>query len=136
MFHISVAGCANPDPGPGTWAALVYENEKLTHELSGQSLDTTTNEMEITAIVQALQVVQKQDPMIEICTDSTYVMNVISRLGIFLTNRVNGALWHQYEKIVDDINADITFVEVSFKEEDVFTKVRHLYSVVLKSEKE
>ena len=71
--HVQVYtdGACDPNPGPGGWAALLRfgRNEK---ELSGSEPETTNNCMELTAVVQALQTLNRPC-RVDLYTDSEYV---------------------------------------------------------------
>lgn len=69
-------GC-QPNPGVGAWAALLLydEHEK---ELSGGHPDTTNNQMELTAAIEALAAL-KQTCAVTLYTDSTYLRNGITK---------------------------------------------------------
>jgi ribonuclease HI len=69
-------GGASPNPGPGGWGALLMfgEHEK---ELCGGEPDTTNNQMELTAAIEALNAL-KESCKVELYTDSKYLQNGIS----------------------------------------------------------
>ena len=74
---IHTDGACSGNPGPGGWAALLRwrNHEKI---LSGSSPATTNNEMELTAVIQALETLKR--PMrVALYTDSRYVMDGITR---------------------------------------------------------
>ena len=51
-------GACSGNPGPGGWGAvLMYKGNKK--EISGGKLNTTNNEMEITAVIQALKCIKR-----------------------------------------------------------------------------
>lgn len=70
---IHTDGSCLSNPGPGGWAAILQwlGNER---ELTGSEAVTTNNRMELTAAIRALEAV-KRPMMIELHTDSRYVMN-------------------------------------------------------------
>ena len=67
--------CSNNPGGPGGWAAtLNYDNRYDV--LSGHSVSTTNNRMELTAVVEAIKyLVKKCYRKIIINSDSAYVVN-------------------------------------------------------------
>jgi len=73
-------GCTG-NPGPGGWAAVILDNPEEPTELSGFDGETTNNRMELTAVISALESIEKkygaQKP-VEIHTDSQYVQKGIS----------------------------------------------------------
>ena len=73
--RIYTDGGCDPNPGVGGWAAiLVYDDREK--ELSGGTLDTTNNRMEMTAAIEALSTLKRRCK-VELCTDSQYL-----KLGI------------------------------------------------------
>lgn len=69
-------GC-KPNPGPGGWGAVLLfsHSEK---ELSGSAPDTTNNQMELTAAIEALSSLEGRH-RVELHTDSTYLKNGITQ---------------------------------------------------------
>ena len=75
MIKIYTDGSCLQNPGKGGWAAILYiNNEKLV--ISGNKKNTTNNQMELTAAIEALKKVPEEQE-IQIFTDSKYV-----KLGI------------------------------------------------------
>ena len=73
-------GCTG-NPGPGGWGAVLIVNGKEI-EISGGAPQTTNNQMELTAVIRALEYVGKmfslKDDLLSIYTDSQYVKNGIT----------------------------------------------------------
>jgi ribonuclease HI len=70
-------GGAKPNPGgPGGWAALLIYGDHR-REISGGERSTTNNRMELTAAIQALEVLTRPC-RVEFHTDSQYVQRGIS----------------------------------------------------------
>jgi ribonuclease HI len=69
-------GGASPNPGPGGWGALLMFGEHKK-ELCGAEPDTTNNQMELTAAIEALNAL-KESCKVELYTDSKYLQNGIS----------------------------------------------------------
>ena len=75
MIKIYTDGSCLKNPGKGGWAAIMYiNNEKVV--ISGNKKNTTNNQMELTAAIEALKKVPEGQE-IQIFTDSKYV-----KLGI------------------------------------------------------
>lgn len=74
---IHTDGACSGNPGPGGWAALLRwrNHEKI---LSGSNPATTNNEMELTAVIHALETL-KRPMQVVLYTDSRYVMDGITR---------------------------------------------------------
>ncbi len=70
-------GACSGNPGPGGWGAILLygEHEK---EISGYVPETTNNRMEMQAVIEALKVL-KQPCMVELYTDSDYVVKGIKQ---------------------------------------------------------
>jgi ribonuclease HI len=69
-------GACSGNPGPGGWAAVLLFRGR-EKELSGGEPLTTNNRMELTAAIQALEVL-KRPCIVELYTDSQYVRQGIT----------------------------------------------------------
>ena len=66
-------GACSGNPGPGGWGAiLMYQENKK--EISGGKKNTTNNEMELTAVIEALKLL-KFPCQVDLYSDSAYVVN-------------------------------------------------------------
>ena len=66
-------GACSGNPGPGGWGAiLMYKDNKK--EISGGKKNTTNNEMELTAVIEALKML-KFPCQVDLYSDSAYVVN-------------------------------------------------------------
>ena len=86
-------GACSGNPGPGGWAAILQcgEAEKV---LSGGERETTNNRMELIGVISALQVL-KEPCIVELYSDSKYVMDAISKGWVYGWQR-NG--WRKADK--------------------------------------
>lgn len=66
-------GACSGNPGPGGWGAILMFGEHQK-EISGFQEHTTNNVMELTAVIEALQLL-KEPCEVEIYSDSAYVVN-------------------------------------------------------------
>ncbi len=66
-------GACSGNPGIGGWGAIL-DFRGVRKEISGYSLDTTNNQMELTAVIEALSLL-KESCEVLICTDSKYVLD-------------------------------------------------------------
>ena len=75
--EIFTDGACSGNPGPGGWGAILRygEHEK---EISGGKQGTTNNQMELTAVIEALSLL-KEPCEVTIYTDSQYVMDGITK---------------------------------------------------------
>ena len=71
LVTIHTDGGCEPNPGPGGWAAII-EMGGGVRELSGGSLATTNNRMEMQAAIQALRALAEPS-RVELFTDSQYL---------------------------------------------------------------
>ena len=70
-------GACSGNPGPGGWGAiLMYGAHK--RELSGGEAHTTSNRMELTAVIQALSML-KEPCIVDLWSDSKYVIDGLSK---------------------------------------------------------
>ena len=75
-IYIYTDGACRGNPGPGGWGALLkYEN--YTKEIKGGSLLTTNNIMELTAVIESLNLLKFKSKVV-VTTDSVYVKNGIT----------------------------------------------------------
>ena len=66
-------GSCDPNPGPGGWAALIISGEK-EEMISGSSISSTNNRMELTAAIEALRSLKNTSTHpILLFTDSLYL---------------------------------------------------------------
>ncbi len=70
-------GACRGNPGPGGWGAILKFGT-VEKELSGGTVDTTNNRMEMMAAISALEAL-KRPVAIDLYTDSTYVRDGITK---------------------------------------------------------
>ena len=76
MIEIYTDGACRGNPGPGGWAALL-QTGKREKELNGAEPLTTNNRMELTAVIRALEALQRP-ARARVHTDSEYVCRGIT----------------------------------------------------------
>ena len=76
IITIYTDGACRGNPGPGGWGATL-QCENYKKEIKGFSQLTTNNIMELTAVIEALQLIKNPSEIL-IITDSTYVKNGIN----------------------------------------------------------
>ena len=74
-LQIWTDGACKGNPGPGGWGAYLVWGEKAL-ELCGGEVETTNNQMELTAVIEALSAIKRPVPMV-VSLDSQYVKNGI-----------------------------------------------------------
>ena len=112
-------GACSGNPGAGGWGAiLIYNGEK--REFSGYSAETTNNQMELIAAIEALSKL-KEPCEVELYSDSAYLINAFKenwiakwQLNGFKSSGnkpvLNVDLWH---KLIDLNNIHkITWIKV------------------------
>lgn len=95
----------------GGWGAVLKFGGK-TKEISGGEADTTNNRMELTACIEGLKALKRDDIDVEIFSDSSYIVNCINKEW-YRTWRKNGwktskkqsveniDLWKELLKLID-----------------------------------
>ncbi len=76
MIEVYTDGACSGNPGPGGWGVYIVDGEGV-RELFGGEAETTNNRMEMRAVIEALQAIDAETPII-LYTDSQYVKNGIS----------------------------------------------------------
>jgi ribonuclease HI len=71
-------GAAKGNPGPGGWGAIIATPDGWVTELGGAARHTTNNQMELTAVIEALRQVRATAGAVALHTDSTYVIRGIT----------------------------------------------------------
>lgn len=79
MITIYTDGSSRGNPGPGGWAAIILDEERVV-EIGGREEHTTNNRMELTGAIKALEfALEEFSPSdIVVNTDSEYVMKGIT----------------------------------------------------------
>jgi ribonuclease HI len=75
-LHVFADGACHPNPGPGGWAFVVYQDGAEIHQASGAAPWTTNNRMELNAVLAALEWVSEHAPNSAAClhSDSSYAV--------------------------------------------------------------
>ena len=76
MIKIYTDGSCLENPGNGGWAAIIIDDKKKT-EIKGSKKNTTNNQMELVAPIEALKKIPK-GTKVQIFTDSKYVKTGIT----------------------------------------------------------
>ena len=70
-------GACKGNPGPGGWGVYIQSNED-EKELYGGNPETTNNQMEMQAALEALKYLKDKNDVIELFTDSNYLRQGIT----------------------------------------------------------
>ena len=99
-IRIYTDGACSGNPGPGGWATVWCDGDKLKDHRGGEP-NTTNNKMELLAVLEALRWICKQrkskSVSYEIYSDSAYVVNAITKC--WLENaRMEDKFWRSSEE--------------------------------------
>jgi ribonuclease HI len=72
-------GAAKGNPGPGGWGVIIVTPNGHVTELGGGARHTTNNQMELSAVIEALRHLRNMLGPVAIHTDSTYVIRGITQ---------------------------------------------------------
>tara|TARA_B100000900_G_C20583390_1_gene718507 strand:+ start:1549 stop:1995 length:447 start_codon:yes stop_codon:yes gene_type:complete len=76
-YIIYTDGACLGNPGPGGWAAIIFDNNnKKISQNVGAEITTTNNRMELVAIIESLKKIPSNSSL-SVFTDSKYVINGI-----------------------------------------------------------
>lgn len=110
LLEIWTDGACKFNPGPGGWGVyMVYGRH--TRELCGGALQTTNNQMELTAVIEALGAIKRPCP-VRLHLDSSYVKDGITKWIHGWKKRgwktaggdpvKNEELWRRLDQLVSD----------------------------------
>ncbi len=72
-------GACSGNPGPGGWGTIVFHPQSGVTELGGHNPTTTNNQMEMMAILKALELLKGFTGPIFVYTDSAYLLKGITQ---------------------------------------------------------
>ena len=79
MILIFSDGACSGNPGPGGWACVIATAEGKVVELAGREEPTTNNRMEMGGVIAGLRAVSAMAGPVLVNTDSTYVIEGITK---------------------------------------------------------
>ncbi|SVD44279.1 uncharacterized protein METZ01_LOCUS397133, partial [marine metagenome] len=88
-------GACLGNPGPGGWAAIIY-NDTVRTEIAGRDDNTTNNRMEILAAIKGLEAAPEAFN-ITVYSDSQYLVNTMTKNW---KRQKNIDLWDQLDALV------------------------------------
>ena len=119
MIKIYTDGSCLNNPGTGGWAAIILNDGEKT-ELKGSKKDTTNNQMELLAPIEALKKIPKGSK-VQIFTDSKYVKSGITewihnwkKNGWKTTNKKevsNKELWTELDQLNSEFEISWNWVK-------------------------
>lgn len=118
--HVYTDGACKGNPGPGGWGAIVLYDDK-EQELFGGAQSTTNNQMELTAVIEALSYLDEPTNVI-LTTDSQYVVNAIQKgwLENWKNNNwkkpdgsriANERLWQDLAVLLDKHTVEVVWIK-------------------------
>ena len=125
MIKIYTDGSCLENPGNGGWAAIIIDEEKRT-EIQGSKKNTTNNQMELLAPIEALKKIPKGSE-VQIFTDSKYVKSGITewihnwkKNGWKTADKKdvkNKDLWSELDELSSDFKIKWTWVKAHSTDE-------------------
>ena len=78
MLNIYVDGSSRGNPGDGGFGVVIINNNKLEYAFNEQFNNVTNNQMELRAIIHALELIKERYPEEEVIihSDSAYCVNM------------------------------------------------------------
>ena len=105
----------------GGWGAILEFGEHRK-EIFGSSVNTTNNQMELTAVIAAFQSLNKDNQTIEVFTDSSYVANCFRDKWYVGWEKNN---WHNSQKKpVENKELWMTLLDLTRKHNVTFYRVK------------
>ncbi|PIR19409.1 MAG: ribonuclease HI [Elusimicrobia bacterium CG11_big_fil_rev_8_21_14_0_20_64_6] len=112
MISIFTDGACSGNPGPGGWAAIIATRDGRVLELGGREEPTTNNRMELGGVIAGLRAVKELPGVALIHSDSTYVIEGITKWILGWKRRgwktaagepvKNEDLWRVLERLVSE----------------------------------
>ena len=144
-INIHTDGACSPNPGHGGWAALIIIPYSEI-EIKGSKDNTTSNAMELTAVIKAILYSKKLGfSNLTIHTDSAFIVSNVSRLEKWHDNAWKTIknkpikyhkLWNLLFKLTNQLN--ITFVKVTHKSHSLkdykFKKYHEIVNILAQQE--
>jgi len=106
QVHIYTDGAASGNPGPGGYGIVMeWVGKPYKKEFAQGFRQTTNNRMELLAVIEALKKLKKPNLIVEVYTDSKYVVDAIEKKWLDRWQRTafkdkkNVDLWKEYLKV-------------------------------------
>ena len=114
-YFVYTDGACKGNPGPGGWGALIMDGDSRK-ELYAGNPDTTNNQMEMQAAIEALKYLKGTSELIELYTDSNYLRQGITewivnwKLNNWRTASkkpvANKGLWIEVDELSNTLNIE------------------------------
>lgn len=124
VIKIYTDGSSLGNPGQGGYGVVVVEGEKIVKEFGGYERQTTNNRMELMAVIEALEYINKhyKGKKVSICADSAYVLGGVTtwihnweKNGWRTANKkevLNQDLWKELIAFVREFKGDLSWQKV------------------------
>jgi len=102
VIEIFTDGACRGNPGPGGYGVILRSPGYPEKEVSAGYNHTTNNRMELLAVIEGLKLVKRIDAEITIYSDSSYVVDSITKGWVFgwhkkgFAGKKNADLWRIY----------------------------------------
>jgi len=95
MPHVEIYtdGACSGNPGPGGYAAIIYIDKQPPIKITGYKPNTTSNRMELTAVIEALNQIERPSK-VKVFSDSKYVIDSMNGKW---EKKTNFDLWRKLE---------------------------------------
>lgn len=100
-------GAASGNPGPGGWGVVLKCGE-ARKELSGGFRLTTNNRMELLALIKGLEAIRWENALVDVWSDSTYVVNSISNGW---KRKKNFDLWQRFDLLAPRFRLQLHWIK-------------------------
>jgi ribonuclease HI len=116
-IEIFTDGACSGNPGPGGYGILLKCQGYPTKELSKGFQHTTNNRMELLAVIDALKALKRSDGDVTVYTDSSYVVNSITKGWVFnwakkgFSGKKNPDLWKEYLPLHKKFNPTLIWIK-------------------------
>lgn len=116
IITIFTDGSSRGNPGPSGYGAILqYGNHRK--EISGAFRLSTNQRAELTAVIEAIKALKVKNVVLNIFSDSSYVVNSISKGWLFnwvkkdFKNKKNKDLWLEYLEVSKDFTVNMIWVK-------------------------
>jgi ribonuclease HI len=112
-IEIYTDGSCKGNPGPGGWAALLFEKNsaKPFQILQGNEVATTNNRMEMTAVIEALRFIDEQHLQnchINLYSDSNLIVQTLLQGW---KRKANQDLWEELDALLEELDVQFIWVK-------------------------
>ncbi len=119
--EIYTDGACSGNPGPGGWSAVIVDENGKQKILKGSSAQTTNNQMELTAFIEALSYFQHRNVKIIVYSDSKYLVDGVTKWLANWKKRnwktsdgkpiKNLDLWQKIDVLLQNTNVELKWVK-------------------------